>query len=253
MRRISVLLTVVAVLLLILAAKSDLTAWRLGRGYDAYRRGDMDGAFAAWSSAGNQQEAVYNRAVIQARKGHGEKAAQLFTLSAAGNDPVIQQHSLYNNGTLLLQQGRGAMAADQEKARQVLTAAEAQLNAALKLEPRDSDAQHNAVVARGSLAEVNALIASKKGEKKKPSEQGTPEKNETAKNGAERGKQTDKPGKAGAETNISEGKGKSRSAPEMSKSDAERLLNDARGRETLRSATAARTKAGAVSPPEKDW
>ena len=244
---------VIFLLLLILAVGFDVAVWQFGRGYNAYQRGDLDGAFSAWSSAGNQQEALYNRAVIHARKGQREKAAQLFTLSAAGSDPVIQQHSLYNNGTLLLQQGRGAMAADQEKARQALTAAEAQFNAALKFDPRDSDAQHNAVVARDSLAEVNALIASKKGDKKRPSEQQEPEKAEMAKNGAEKGKQTDTSGKAGAETDSGEGKGKSRSAPEMSRGDAERLLNDARGRETLRSATAARTKVGAVSPPEKDW
>jgi hypothetical protein len=213
----------------------------------------LDGAFSAWSSAGNRQEAVYNRAVVQARKGSADKAAQLFSSSAAGTDPDIRQRSLYNHGTLLLQQGRGAMVANQEKARELLATADTQLNAARKLNPRDNDAQFNAVVARDSLAQVNALIAAKRGEKKKVPENGAPEKTETAQNSAEKGKQTDTPGKAGAETDSGEGKGKTRSAPEMSRGDAERLLNDARGREALRSATAARTKPGAVSPPEKDW
>ena len=240
-------------LLLILSVRSDLSSWRLQSGYKAFQRGDLDCAFSAWSSVGNRQEAVYNRAVIQARKGNGDKAALLFSHSAAGNDPAIRRHSLYNHGTLLLRQGRAALAADQEKARQAFAAAETQLKAAVLLDPRDSDAEHNGIVARDSLAQVSALIASRREEKKKAPEKGAPEKSETAKNGAEKGKQTDKPGKAGAETDSGEGKGKSRSAPEMSKSDAERLLNDARGRETLRSATAAGTKPGAVSPPEKDW
>jgi hypothetical protein len=249
MKRIAVpLIYLVALLLLIPSVSSDLKAWRLQRGYTAFQRGDLDGAFSAWSSAGNLQEAAYNRAVIQARKGRGDRAAQLFIRSAAGTDPVISQRSLYNYGTLLLQQGMGAVAADQEKARESFSLADKQLSAAVTLDPRDSDAQHNAVVARDSLAQVNALIAAKRGDKKK-----APEKPETAQNGAEKGKQTDKPGKAGAETDSGEGKGKARSAPELSRSDAERLLNDARGRETLRSATAVRTKTGAVSPPEKDW
>jgi hypothetical protein len=238
----------ICLLLLMVAINYDLSSWRLQTGYAAFQRGDPDGAFSAWSSAGNQQEAVYNRAVIQARKGRGDRAVPLFIRSAAGTDPAIRQRSLYNHGTLLLQQGMGVMAADQEKARESLSLADKQLNVALTLDPRDGDAQHNAVVAHDSLAQVNALIAAKRGDKKK-----APEKPETAKNGAEKGKQTDKPGKAGAETDSGEGKGKARSAPELSRSDTERLLNDARGRETLRSATAVRTKTGAVSPPEKDW
>ena len=247
------LLSVVAFVMLIQSIRSDMTAWRLRKGYDAYRRGDMDRAFSAWSSAGNQQEAVYNRAVIHARKGKGDMAAQLFIQSAAGNDPVIRQHSLYNHGTLLIQQGRVFLPTNQEKARDSFSSAGAQLNAALKHDPLDIDVQYNAAVARDLLAEVNALIASRRGEKKRPAEQRVPEKSETAKNGAEKGTQADKTGKAGAETGRGEGSGKSRSAPEMSKNDAERLLNDARGREILRSATVARTKPGAVSPPERDW
>lgn len=249
MKRIPVQLTyLVALLLLILAVRFDLTAWRLQSGYTAFQRGDLDGAFSAWSSAGNQQEAVYNRAVVLARKRQGERAAQLFVQTAASTDPDIRQRSLYNHGTLLLQQGMGTVAADQEKARESFVLADKQLNAAVTLDPLDSDAQYNAVVVRDSLAKVNALISAKREDKKK-----APEKPETAKNGAERGKQTDKPGKAGAETDSGEGKGKARPAPELSRSDAERLLNDARGRETLRSATAARKKPDAVSPPEKDW
>jgi len=243
----------VALLLLMVAINSDLTAWRLQRGYTAFQRGDLDGAFSAWSSAGNQQESVYNRAVIHARKERGDRAALLFIQSAAGADSAIRQRSLYNHGTLLLQQGMGAVAADQEKARESFALADKQLSAAVALDPRDSDAQHNAVVARDSLAQVNALIAAKRGDKKKAPENEVPEKPEKAKNGTEKGKQTDNPGKAGAETDSGEGKGKARSVPELSRSDAERLLNDARGREALRSATAARTKPGAVAPPEKDW
>ncbi|MDD2732472.1 MAG: hypothetical protein PHF56_00910 [Desulfuromonadaceae bacterium] len=249
MKRIAVpLIYVVALLLLIWSVSSDLSYWRLQSGYAAFQRGDLDGAFSAWSSAGNQQEAVYNRAVIQARKGRGDSAAQLFIESAAGTDPAIRQRSLYNHGTLLLQQGMGVMAVNQEKARESFALADIQLSAAVTLDPRDSDALHNAEVARDSLAQVNALIAAKRGDQKK-----VPEQPETAKKSAEKGKQTDKPGKAGAETDSGEGKGKARSAPELSRSDAERLLNDARGREALRSATAARTKTGAVSPPEKEW
>lgn len=249
MKRIPVQLTyLVALLLLILAVRFDLTAWQLGRGFDAYQRGYLDGAFSAWSSAGNRQEAVYNRAVVLARKGQGDRAAQLFVQTAASTDPAIRQRSLYNHGTLLLQQGMGTVASDREKARESFSLADKQLSAAITLNPRDSDAQHNAAVARDSLAQVNALISAKREDKKK-----APEKPETAKNGAEKGTQTDKPGKAGAETDSGEGKGKARSAPELSRSDAERLLNNARGRETLRSATAARKKPDAVSPPEKDW
>ena len=241
-------------LLLILSVRYDLCSWQVQSGYKAFQRGDLDCAFSAWSSAGNRQEAVYNRAVIQARKGQGDKAVLLlFIHSAAGNDPVIRRHSLYNHGTLLLKQGRALLAADQEKARQAFAAAETQLKTAVLLEPRDSDAEHNAVVARDSLADVNALIAFRREEKKKAPEKGAPEKSEMARNSAKKGKQTDKLGKAGAETDSGEGKGKARSAPEMSRNDVERLLNDARGREVLHSATAARTKPGAVSPPEKDW
>ncbi len=254
MRRLTIqLFYVFALLLLILSVRYDLSSWQVQSGYKAFQRGDLDCAFSVWSSAGNRQEAVYNRAVVKARNGQGDKAALLFSHSAAGNDPAIRQSSLYNHGTLLLQQGRTVLAADQEKARQFFVAAETQLKAAALIDLRDSDAEHNAIVARDSLAQVNALIASRREEKKKAPAKGAPEKSEMARNSAEKGKQTDKPGKVGAETDSGEGKGKARSAPEMSRGDAERLLNDARGRETLRSATAAGSKPSAVSPPEKDW
>jgi tetratricopeptide (TPR) repeat protein len=239
-------------LLLIAAVSRDLTEWRLQSGYDAFQRGDVDAALAAWKSAGDRPEVYYNRAVAHARNGEMEKAAHLYIQAAAAGDPVISQRAFYNYGTLLLQQGKASMAESQEKARDLFVAADTQLNAALRFDPRDGDAQHNAAVARDSLAQVNSLIAAKR-VKEKVRIHGVPEQRETAKNGAQNVGQSDNPGKPGAEIGSGEAKGKMRSTPEMSRSDADRLLNDARGREALRSATAARTKAGSETPPEKDW
>jgi hypothetical protein len=238
-------------LLLALALRFDLIAWHLHNGYNAFQQGDINSALIAWEAVGDRPEALYNRAVAHARSGESEKAARLFAQAAAGDASTIRQRALYNHGTLLLQQGKAVLPADAEKARQAFASAETQLQGALKLDPRDSDATHNRVVAHDSLVQVNALIAAKRGEKKRLPEKGAAEQ---AKKEVQKGKQTEKPGKAGAETDSGEAKGKTRATPGMTKGDAERLLNDARGREALRSATAARTKQGVEMPkPEKDW
>jgi hypothetical protein len=254
MLRTELLLFGIGLFLFLWASSTDLKTWHLRSAYDAFLRGDMNTALSAWKAAGQRPEAVYNRAVIHARKNEVEKSLQLFAQVATADAPDLRQRALYNYGTLLLQKGRGELVGDQEKARRSLSLAETQLKAALLLNPRDGDAIHNAAVVHDSLVEVNALIASKRGDSKKAHVNKESLKfPETAKEGAQKGKQTDMSGKAGAETGNGDAKAKARSATAMDRNGAERLLNAARSRETLRSTTVARTKPSSVTPPEKDW
>jgi tetratricopeptide (TPR) repeat protein len=250
-RPVKICLVLVAIALIAAAVRFDLLQYRNNRAYASFRQGDLNGALSDWSLLGDNKEAAYNRGVAFFRKGELEKAASEFKMAAASEKHAVRQKSLYNLGTVMLKSGIST--SDQNTAKQRLETATSALQDALRLDAGDIDARHNEAIASSSLAAINRQISLKQqGEK---TLQETPQAEQQAKQPekVKKGEQSNQPGKPGKETAEGDAKGKARQARPMSKDDANRLLNDARGRETLRSATAANSKPSNMTPPAKDW
>ncbi|MBT0665830.1 hypothetical protein KI809_16085 [Geobacter pelophilus] len=246
-RPVKICLVLVAIALIAAAVRFDLLQYKNSRAYASFRQGDLNGALADWSLLRDNKEAAYNRGVAFFRKGELEKAATEFKIAAASAKHAVRQKSLYNLGTVMLKSGIST--SDQNTAKQRLETATVALQDALRLDAGDIDARHNEAIASSSLAAINRQISLKQqGEK---THQETPQAKQQDK--AKKGEQSNQPGKPSEETAEGDAKGKSRQARPMSKDDANRLLNDARGRETLRSATAAGSKPSNMAPPDKDW
>jgi tetratricopeptide (TPR) repeat protein len=230
----------------------DLLQWRLTRAERAFHGGDLRGAFLLWSSvSGNpslRQLALLNRGVTRYRLGELVAASDDFRSATSSTDPVIRQPALYNLGTTLLVMERGQKIKDQKEAERLLDEALRQLQEAARSNPADVAAAHNKAVAQARLTALSSLRP------KVPPPQPRQEQKEQ---GAVMMKQPMQAGtgvgKLGAATDRDSPAGRRRSAPELSHGQALRLLDDARGREVLRSAEAVGNRLEKLAPPEKDW
>lgn len=238
---------------LLSALRLDIFRYRMERGYASYQRGEMDASLAYWSRLGSRAEGAFNRGVAQFRKGDPARAAGEFRNAAASDDLSLRQRSLYNLGTALLESGNNKIPKEPEQAHRDLEAATAALQGALRLDPGDGAARQNEAIARSRLAEVTLRLADKRGEKGKSIASRPDNNGDNRGDNSRKGEQSDKPGRPGKPDNEGNGKGEARPAPAMTRDQADRLLNDARGREALRSSTAAGAKSSETTPPEKDW
>ena len=252
-RMIKIPLLLVCIVLIPFALRYDLSTWQMNKAYTLFKQGDLEEALSAWSTAGNRPDAVYNRGVAHVRKGESERAVQEFGEAVKSRDPALRQRGFYNLGTLLLRTGIKAAASDRERARRELVAAAEYLRAALLLNREDPDARYNEAVARKSLAELTNLISpGRQGGKNIPESPPAGSLGDQPL-GGKRGTQTDKSGKSEGTPDKEEGQGKSHPVSLMTNDDANRLLNEARGREALHSTTAVSPKPGTMTLPEKDW
>jgi tetratricopeptide (TPR) repeat protein len=245
-------LVLLAAVALLPALRADISQWFLAKGDRIYRTGDMNGAAAAWSAAAitpaSRCQARFNRGIARYRLGELSAAAADFREAAAAADPKLRQRALYNLGTALLVMERpnGAVG------RPGLDEAVQRLQAAVEMNPGDTDAQHNSAVAR-------ARIALRSGEppvgKKPPT--GLQHQQDAAARDADAARQPGpgrpEKGKPGAATPLDAPGGSRRAVPPLSAEKALRMLDDARGRETLRSGVAAGGRQEKLTPPEKDW
>ncbi|GAM10020.1 tetratricopeptide repeat protein [Geobacter sp. OR-1] len=253
MRRFARLFLLIAAVMTILPFRFDLSRYRMERGYQSYQRGDMDGALANWSLLGDRNDAAFNRGTALFRKGETDRAIQEFRGAVRSNDPALRQRALYNLGTVLLTSSAKKTVQLPEKVQRDLEEATSVLENALRLDPSDAAARQNEAIARSALAEVRRLLAAK-GQGERIKTDGSRSGRQDDRSDTNRkGEQSDKPGRPGKATNEGDTKGKSRQAPDMTREQADRLLNDARGRETLRSAISAGSKPSKPTPPEKDW
>ncbi len=234
------------------AIRYDLSQWQLARADRALRNNDLRGAIASWSSAaGNRSSrhlALLNRGVARYRLGELVAASTDFRAATAAGDPTVRQLALYNLGTTLLAMEQKNIAADREGAERILTEAVRQLQAAVDLNPADSDAGHNKALAD---ARLTALASGR------PGAAPTQKPHDMARHGTAASKQPGragtKTGKAGAATDLDTPAGQRRAAPALTPEQALRMLDEARGREVLRSAVTAGSRHEKPAPPEKDW
>lgn len=236
----------------VVALHHDLSQWRLTKAERAFHQGDLRAAQTGWSSASinptTRQRALLNRGVARYRLGELTAASADFRSAAAAGDPHLRRQALYNLGTTLLVMERGCKTEDQKEAQRLLSEAVRQLQAALALLPTDSDAVHNAALARSRLAALHGGTSSKRSaqQPQEKREQGAATPKEPGQAGSEAGKRGDA-------TNRDTPGGRRRAITALSPEQALRMLDDVRGREALRSGVAAGNRHEKLGPTEKDW
>ena len=257
--KIGILLTFL--ILLCFSALYDLKHWKQQQGERLLVAGDPRGALAVWSGAtllnGDSSGRAFNQGIARYRLGELDKAASEFQAALATSDMKLRQSALYNLGTTQLQLAKVKQERDRLMAARHTAEAIRWLREARTLDPDDADVQQNEAIARILLATLDASVKMPREKAKNPDG-----KHEVSKQaaGAGNGKKSEKvagkqqgDGKPGQATDQDNGAGKRRSLADMSRTDALRFLDDARGREMLRSSVAADSKLGKSAPPEKDW
>ena len=218
-----------------------------------FRSGDLRGAVAVWTSAAivpsSRPQASFNLGVARYRLGELTEASSDFRAAIASDVPILRQQALYNLGTALLVIDK---AGEGSGAKERLSEAVRHLQAAVDLNPTDVDAVHNRSVSQARLAALLASTAS--GRQKMESTRDQQEKAAQSADASKKpGEAGTKAGKPGAATELDSTTGRRRTAPAISKEKALRMLDDARGREALRSSVVAGSRQEKLTPPEKDW
>lgn len=250
------LLAVLLCAVLAVAILYDYPNWLARRADRMFSFGNLPAALVDWSAMGRlpgrKETALFNSGVAAYRMGNYSAAAAFFQAGSATGDSRLRGKALYNLGTTRIQLaaalGTGAGTALAERQ---LEDAVRELQASLALDRSDEAALRNLQVARARLA----MSLKQKGTKNKAQTQGERARRNPTDTGGEKrndpkepGKNVAKPGKA---TDM-DGKGvKKRSA--LDRNQALRMLDEARGREALRSATTSPGNGKNPSPPEKDW
>lgn len=235
---------------LLAACWYDYHQWRWDRACRMFAAGDFSGARSAWSSAGRlpgrQGVAQFNKGVAAYRMGDYAVAGDDFRAASIHGDGRLRGRALYNLGTTLIRMASGPGAKAPGVAERHLRQAVTSLREALALNPADESAMVNLKAAQKRLAVILAgkdarnKDAAASAPRREPSAPGEPRKP---------GREPAKPGKA---TELDQEGARRRSAA-LDRDAALRMLDEARGREALRSARAySRTEAG-PTPPEKDW
>lgn len=232
--------------------RHDLSRWRLITADRAFRAGDHTAAFTIWSAAVNESStrfpALQNRGMVRFRRGELAAACADFRAATAASDLRLRQQASYNLGTTLLVMERGQQFRNRQEQEQLLAESLRRLETAVALLPTDTAAGHNRALARSSLS---ALQAGRPGAR---SPRGTQEKGAPETVASQQpGVAGTKAGKPGAATSLDSSTGRRRAAPVLSAGQALRILDEARGREALRSGVAAGNRQEQRVPPEKDW
>jgi tetratricopeptide (TPR) repeat protein len=242
------------IIALIPAMVRDIGQWQLTESARSFRSGDLNGAIAGWSSSiapwGKREIPTYNRGTAHFRMGNYSAASRDFRSAALSNDTALRQQALYNLGTVQLTAASKLEDSNRTEAVRMLADAARNLKEATRINPDDNDAKHNLAIADNRLSALQPAPAQTP--KAAPSPQPTPPEKgspDSAKPGA-----LSKPGnKPGTSTDTDMSGGTKRKSNAMTRDQALKLLDDAKGRETLRSSVAPGQKNGHLSVPEKDW
>jgi tetratricopeptide (TPR) repeat protein len=258
-----------------LTLRHDLAhrAWRQAR--ERLAAGDRRAALALLDRARRdlpQQPALaFDTGVAHYRLGDFRQARALFGQASAAADPLLRGAALYNLGNCLIREGDQAAAGDRQAARRLYQEALGRYRQALLLAPQAADARHNLAVAADRLAAgagaggpggdgaparsgrrpVEAKAkgggAGEKGERQ--GEKGERQGEEASGRRSDRGDEAAgrSPGKPGPAAAAS-----SQSPAQLTRTQAEQLLSEARRREPGFAALAPRGE-GRLSPPDKDW
>uniref|UniRef100_C6DZT6 Tetratricopeptide repeat protein n=1 Tax=Geobacter sp. (strain M21) TaxID=443144 RepID=C6DZT6_GEOSM len=228
-------------------------AWRQGR--EALARGDDERGMRAlaWAERmrGGDLFLAYDAGVALYRRGAYAQALDRFSAAGAAGDPGLKEAALYNGGNAAVKEAQ-RKEGDASESAALLRQAETSYRQALELNPRAADAKRNLELVRVRL---QALDAGRDGAPGRESRGGSvTQQTSVERQGRERGQEEgEKSGgnKAGEESDQAARHGGR--AAEMSREDAERLLAEERGRETLAPQLLDAGGKGRHAPAGKEW
>lgn len=248
---------------LAIALRQDLANLALYQGNARLRAGDVSGAEAAFARAvslgGAAAPLAYNLGVSLYRKGEYLRAREQFAAALATAGPELKVAIHYNLGNCQFRQGERLATGDREAARRSFQEAAADYGKALALVPDASDAGGNLNLARARLAALGS-------ERERDAGQGRGGTDQAQKSEAGNGQ---KEGSRQAQPAANQQKASAGAAQEAERADAaatlgkphrdltrheaERLLNEARGREKPAGLPHGGKLDGQLAKPERDW
>jgi tetratricopeptide (TPR) repeat protein len=263
------LITLLALTGLAVTMRHDLVllAWRQGN--DRLRAGDYRGALSALHRAAAGMPHVlplaFNAGVAHYRLGEYQEARSRFAAAAASADPALRGAARYNLGNCAFRQGERLVVTCRPAAMRLFQEAVREYEQALAITPSAVDASHN-------LAVVRIRLAGLAGGEDRDSRSGAAQSGDRAGNDTARSGIQDEEALREGESSVGrrtehdkETAGRSpgdksdspaqsdKALPKLTRDEAERLLNEARGREALSAAPTAKEGRGRLARPEKDW
>ena len=244
---------------LVISARRDLSHLAIDQGAARLQAGDVPGAEVAFHRAialgSDAAPLAYNLGVGLYRVGAFAKAGSQFATTLATAGPALAAVSHYNRGNCLYREAERLAADDRDAARRFLQEAIADYGQALALAPGAGDAGSNLSLARSRLAALGSGPAQTGGQ---PGA-GQGQKGRTgagAKAGSRQTANASPQAAAGAaqqaeRADPAASAGKTRR--DLTRQEAERLLNDARGRERPTGMLHGGGRNEQMAKPEKDW
>ena len=259
------IVTVIALAGLAIALRQDLASLTLSRGDGRLRVGDLTEAETAYRQAvsfgSDASPLAFNLGVSLYRQGKYVQAQKWFTDSLAAAGPKLVASAHYNRGNSLFRQAERLAAGDKQAADKLFRAAIADYRTSLAGSPTASDAGNNLILAEARLAALGNKDAQVAGMPKPGAEQlqqqgntnGSGQKGgkDQAQRSASREKADSRAAQRSDRADPSAHSGKSR--PDLTQTEAERLLNDARGREKLAGMLHGGSHNGPLPKPDRDW
>jgi tetratricopeptide (TPR) repeat protein len=229
-------------------------AWRQGR--EALSRCDNERGLRAFGWAerlrGGDLLLAYDVGVALYRRGEYAKALARFSEASTAVDPGLKEAALYNAGNAAVKEAE-RKGGDAAGAAALLRQAESNYLQALELNQRAADAKRNLELVRARLAGLAAGKGDAPGREARGGS-AAPQAKSVERQGGARGKdQGEKSRGSQRGTESEQAAQHGTRAAEMSREDAERLLAEERGRETLAPQLFATSGKGRHAPAGKEW
>jgi hypothetical protein len=245
-----------------------LLAWRQGN--DLLRAGDYHGAVAFLHRADcgtpNSLPIAFDTGVALYRLEDFQQARARFVIASASDDLALRGAARYNLGNCAFRQGEKVASADRQAARRFFQEAAREYEQTLVIAPGAADARHNLAVVRKRLADLG--VDAGRDARSNAAQSG----NERAGNGDAKSGKEGKEARRGGESatgrraeSSKETAGRSpgdksdapahsgKAQPKLTRDEAERLVNEARGGKTMSAALPAKGDRGRLARPDKDW
>lgn len=263
-------LFLLACAVLTLALRQDLAHLAVKQGDERLRAGDAAGAQAAFDRAialgADAAPLRYNLGVGYFRKGEFDKAMGMFDAALTTAGPELAAAVYFNRGNSSYRAAERRFPHDRLAAGKLFQTAVADYGQALARTPNADDARDNLSLAQTRLAAMGMGTEEMHGKnvRKDNAEQPRSPSGARAENAVRHGSSRPAIDKADAKSGATEKSGsddelanpaKSRRelAPNMTLTEAERLLNDARGRDKPAGPLLDARKHGRMGKPEMDW
>ena len=234
------------------ALRHDLIEWNLRQGDVRLRAGDAAGAAAALRQANllgaTAAPLAFNLGVSRYRKGDYANAREYFSTALSTASPRLAAAIHFNLGNSAFRQAETVAGRDQPAANRLFRIAMADYARALALAPEDADALNNRSLAQIRLEALTPKTVAAADRQAGRERNGVGRGERKPSGDSQAGSLPGKPD-TGKENILAPGK----TRRDVSMTEAERLLNEARGRERPAMPLLGESSNGSAARPDKDW